>query len=98
MLVVADSGEQLYKMLERARIRAMQWGEKNHVVFNNSTDEMLAFTRHRKPYLKRRLAKDRITVRGYMLGFNTKMTHWLRVYLDTGLQFRAHKNLSLEKV
>lgn len=29
--------------------------------------------------------------------FNTEATSWLGVYLDTGLQFRAHKNLRLEK-
>lgn len=33
----------------------------------------------------------------HTLGFNIEETRWLGVYLDTGLQFQAHKRLSLEK-
>lgn len=58
---------------------------------------MLTFTRRQKHDIKRRLAEARITVRGYTLGFNTEATRCLGVYLNTGLHFRAYKNLSLEK-
>lgn len=57
---------------------------------------MLAFTRHRKSNLRRRSAEARITVSGHTIRFIIEATCWLRVYLDTGLQFQIHNNLSLE--
>lgn len=29
--------------------------------------------------------------------FNVKVTRWLGIYLNTGLQFWTHKNISLKK-
>lgn len=52
-------------------------GERNHLTFDNSKNGMLAFTRGRKSDLKPRLAEDRVTVRGYTLGFKTVGTRWL---------------------
>lgn len=66
-------------------------------MFDNFKDEILAFTRRRRPELKRRLAGARITVKGYTLCFNTEVTRCLGVYLDTGFKVRARKILSLEK-
>lgn len=96
-LVTADSLEQLCQWLERAGMKAVEWGERNHVAFYNLEDKMLAFTRHRKPDLKGRLCEARITARGYTLEFNTEAIQRLGVYLDTSLQFMSHKSLSLEK-
>lgn len=31
------------------------------------------------------------------MGSNVEATRWLVIYLDTGLQFRTHKNISLGK-
>lgn len=67
------------------------------MAFANSKDEMIAFTRHRNPYLRTKLTDARIIVKGHTLVFNTEVTRWLAVYLDTGLQFWAQKNRSLEK-
>lgn len=83
--------------MERVGIRAVEWRDRNHVAFDNSKNEILAFRRRRKPNQKQRLTEARITVRGHMLGFNTEVTCWLGVYLDTELQFKVHKNLLLEK-
>lgn len=43
-LVEEDSVEQLFKWLERARIKAVKWGERNHVAFDNMKNDMIAFT------------------------------------------------------
>lgn len=32
------------------------------------------------------------------MGFNTKATRWLEIYLDMRPQFRAYKNLILKKI
>lgn len=85
------------RFCENAVAIAVEWGERNHVVFDNPKNEMLDFTRCQKSNLRQRLAEARMTVRGHIFGFNGVATQWLRVYLDTELQFRAHKNLSLEK-
>lgn len=89
--------EQLCVRLARAIIKGVKWGERNHVVFDNFKTEMIAFTKRRKADLKRTLEKSRITVRGHTIGFNFETTRWLKMYLDTGLHFQAHKNISLEK-
>lgn len=71
---MADSLEQLCQGLERGGIRAGQWRKRNHVAFDNSRDEMLTFTRRKKPDLKQRIAEVRITVIGQRLRFNAKST------------------------
>lgn len=70
-LVVTDSVEQLCEPLKGAGIRAVEYGERNYVAFDNSKDEMIAFTQHQKPDLRRKLADAMIIVRGDTLGFNT---------------------------
>lgn len=47
--------------------------------------------------MKRRIAEAYITACGHITGFNSKAIRSLKVYLVSGLQFRAHKNLTLEK-
>lgn len=90
--------EQLYEWLATAGINGVKWGERKHVTFDNSKEEMIAFTRQRKADLQKRLAEAQITVSRHTKGFNVEATIWLRMYLDTGLKFRTHKNMSLEKV
>lgn len=75
----------------------MEWRERSHVIFDNSKDKIILFTRRRKFDLGMRLAEARITVRVHTRRFNTEATLCLGVYLEIGLQFRTHKNLSLEK-
>lgn len=43
---------------------------------------MIAFIRSRKPELKKRIVKVRITVRGHTMMFNMEATRWLSFYLD----------------
>lgn len=71
--------------------------ENNLVAFDNTKNEMIAFTRERKLKVKKRIAEAKVMVCGDTMSFNTKVTRLLGVYLDTGPQFRSHKNLALEK-
>lgn len=66
-------------------------------MFDNAKDETIPFMRRRKPELKKRIAKGRFTILGHTMGSNIKATRWLGVYLDSGLQFMTHKNLTPEK-
>lgn len=75
----------------------VKWGEREYIAFDNSKDEINVFTQRRKPYLRRQLAEFLITVRGHTMGFNIEGTIWLSMYLNIGLQFQAHSNISLEK-
>lgn len=95
--MVANSVEQLCERQKTAGIRVMERGERNHVAFHNSRKEIIVFTQRPKQYLRRKVADTRIMVRDHTLGFNTEATGWLRVYLNTGLQFQAHNSLWLEK-
>lgn len=56
-LAVADSIPQLCERLEKAETKAIEWTERNHVVFNNAKDKAIVFTRRRKPYLMKRIAE-----------------------------------------
>lgn len=91
--MVANSVEQLYERLARTGIKAVEWGERNHIAFKNSNDEMITFTRRWKPGLMWRLAQAKITVRSHTLGFHINVIWSLRVYLDSGLRLWVHHNL-----
>lgn len=41
---------------------------------------------------------ERLTVRGNTMSFNVDVTTRVIIYLVTGLQFQANKNIILEKV
>lgn len=57
---------------------------------------MIAFTKIWKPELMRRIAEARISVHRHTMRFNGEAHRWLEVYVDTGLQSRAQRNLTLE--
>lgn len=67
-------------------------------MFDNFKDEILDLIRCRKQDLMRMLAKARITVTDHRLMFNREPTRLLGGYFNTGLQFKAHKKLLIEKV
>lgn len=96
-LVVADSVPQLCERQKIALTKLEEWKERNYVAFDNLKNEAIAVRRRRKPELKMRIAETRFTVHRHTMSFNTEDTRWLRVYLNSGLQFRVHKNLTLEK-
>lgn len=73
-LLVVDLVAQLCKRLERSGIKAVQWRKQNHVTFNNSKHEMLAFTRRQKPDLTRKQADVKIMLRDHTIAFNTETT------------------------
>lgn len=91
-------GSALSEPLKRAGERTVKWEQDNHVDLDNAKDEAIAFKRRRKLKLKRRIAEARITVYGHIIGFNTQATRWLRVYLDTGPQFRERTNITLKMI
>lgn len=88
--------EKLCKRLARAKMKAVEWRERNYVAFDNSKNKMIMFTRGRNLDLRKLLAQPRITIKRHNMRFNFKATKWLGMYLDIGLQFCAHKNISLE--
>lgn len=55
-------------------MKTVEWGETNHVAFDNSKDEMIAYKRRWRSNLKRRIVEARIKVREYIMSFNTKAT------------------------
>lgn len=82
----------LCERLKRAMTKVVKEEEDNHISFDNVKDELIIFMRRRKPELKRRILEARVVVRKHTMSFNTQSTRWLRVYLDTELQFKAHNN------
>lgn len=70
-LVLVGLVEQLCERLETAGIGALEWGERNHMAFDNCKDGIIAFTLRGKPDHRRKLTDPRLNVRGYSLDFNT---------------------------
>lgn len=66
--------EQLHEWLTRAKIKAVKLGERDHVSFDNSKDDMIVYTRWRETDLQKRLTNTRITVRGNTMGFKVEAT------------------------
>lgn len=60
-------------------------------------DRFIAFTRRRNQELKWRILEARATGRGHTISLNIQATRWLEVYRNPGLQYKTHKNLTLEK-
>lgn len=60
--MTADSVAKLCERLERAGEKTIEWGERNQVEFNNAKHKAIKFKRRRKPELKRRIAKTRLSV------------------------------------
>lgn len=77
--------ELLCERLARAGMNAVKWVEGNHVVSDNSKDEMIGFTRQRKSDLRKWLGETQITVREHTMRFNIEATEWLDMYLNTNL-------------
>lgn len=73
-MVTPNSVVQIGKWLERAGEKAVEWGENNHVEFDNAKNEAIAFRRKRKLKLNRRIAEAKITIRGHIMLFNTEST------------------------
>lgn len=74
----------------------MELEERNNLRFHNFKNEMIAFTQCWRLHLRRLLVEVMIIVRGHTLELYNEVTKWLGVYLNTGLQFLAPKNLFLE--
>lgn len=79
------------------RIKTMERGERNNVAFDNLKNKTIAFTRHWKANRRNSLKEAWTTVRRHTMIFNVEATRWLGMYPDTGLQFREHRNIFLEK-
>lgn len=95
-LVIADSVAKLCERLKKAKSKVPEWRGSIYFAFNNANDDMIVFTSRKKPYLKRRIVKARVTVHRHTMIFNMKTMRWLRVYFYTKLQFQAHKNHTLK--
>lgn len=72
-------------------------GRGNYIALDNTKDKTITFTRIRRPDLKRKIEETMIIVCGHTIVFNMKATRWLVVHLYSRLQYKAHKNLTLEK-
>lgn len=51
--MTAYSVVQLCKRLEDVRVKMVEWGDRNHLTFDNTMDVMIAFRSPRKPELKK---------------------------------------------
>lgn len=96
-LIIEDLVAKLWERLKTAGVKAVEWSDRNNFVFDNARGEIISFIMRKKLERKRIIHEARITVYGNTIWFNTKATRWLRVYLDTKLQFKSHKSLILEK-
>lgn len=96
-LFTADLVAYLCQRWKGSGVKAVEWWDHNHVIFDNVKEEFILFTKRRRWELKRRIAEVRAKVHRHTIDFNTEITWCLWVYLNKELQFRVLENLILEK-
>ncbi|KAI9041051.1 uncharacterized protein KD926_007468 [Aspergillus affinis] len=84
------------KLQETARV-AIEWGHENMVKFDTGKTEAVLLTRKRGRTLKDQIQRARIELGGQLVPFNSEATRWLGVWLDSGLNLKAHYQTCMRK-
>jgi hypothetical protein len=97
MLVAASSVTQISEQLQHTGEAAIAWEQDNAVQFNREKTEAVLFTRQQGRLLYKQVERAWVQIEDCMVLFNKKATHWLGIWLDTGLLFKAHIQTRMQK-
>jgi len=97
LLVPAYSVKEVCDKLQEAAKVAIEWGHDNVVQFDAGKTEAVLLTRKRGWELKDQIRRARVEVDGHCVPFNAEATQWLGVWLDSGLNLKAHYQTCMRK-
>ena len=75
---------------------ALKWGANNVVTYNTSKTEAVLISKTRQQKLAR-LLKTRLKIGGETVLFKNEAIQWLRIWLDSHLNFAFHVNEKMKK-
>ena len=84
------------KLQEAAKV-AIEWGHDNVVQFDAGKTEAVLLTHKQGRELKDLIQRARVEVNGHRVPFNPEATRWLGVWLDSGLNLKAHYQTCMRK-
>src|SRR5271154_29236 len=95
LIAIASSIREITNTLEQAGQKAIDWGLQNSVSFEVDKTEAVLFTKKRK--LAKEANQAKIRLAGETIRYNKEATRWLGLWLDSGLSFKAHYKIRLQK-
>ncbi|ODM18159.1 hypothetical protein SI65_06030 [Aspergillus cristatus] len=97
LLAPGYSVREVCKKLQEAAKVAIEWGHGNVVQFDAGKTEAVLLTRKRGRELKDQIQRAQVEVDGHCVPFNLEATRWLGVWLDSGLNLKAHYQTCMRK-
>ena len=97
LLVSGHSVKEVCDKLQKAAKVAIEWGHDNVVQFDAGKTEAILLTRKRGRELKDRIQRAQVEIDDHCVPFNLEATRWLGVWLDSGLNFKAHYQTCMRK-
>lgn len=97
LIALGSSVDLVCRQLQQAGEAAISWGQTNTVQFDAEKTEATLFTRKQGWALRDQVRRARISIGGHQISFNQEATHWLGIWLDTGLTLKTHYQTCLRK-
>ncbi|ODM14623.1 hypothetical protein SI65_09968 [Aspergillus cristatus] len=97
LLAPGYSVREVCKKLQEAAKVAIEWGHGNVVQFDAGKTEAVLLTRKRGRELKDQIQRAQVEVDGHCVPFNLEAMRWLGVWLDSGLNLKAHYQTCMRK-
>jgi hypothetical protein len=89
-LIEAPSIPQLIRKMEKCARLCQEWVQRNAIRFEMSKMEAILLSRNTKHYKDRDTVK--IRVGEHYTKFNSRVTRWLGVWIDSALRLTAHRD------
>ncbi|ODM18007.1 hypothetical protein SI65_06795 [Aspergillus cristatus] len=97
LLASGHSVKEVCDKLQKAAKVAIEWGHDNVVQFDAGKTEAILLTRKRGRELRDQIQRAHVEVDGHCVPFNLEATRWLGVWLDSGLNLKAHYQTCMRK-
>ena len=97
LLASGHSVKEVCCKLQKSVKVAIEWGHDNMVQFDVGKTEAVLLTRKRGRELKDQIQRARVEGDGHCVPFNPEATRWLGIWLDSGLNLKAHNQTRMRK-
>lgn len=97
LLASGHSVKEVCNKLQEAAKVTIEWGHDNVVQFDAGKTEAVLLTHKWGWELKDQIQQAQVEVDGHCVLFNTEVTCWLGIWLDSGLSLKAHYQTCMRK-
>ena len=96
-IVEGGSAAEIVTTLETVSKAVIQWGLENAVSYDVDKTEAVLFTKAKAINRRRMIRGFKVKIEFKKIFFNEDATRWLGVFIDSGLQLRAHFEHRMKK-